>query len=106
MTAELGEAVPYAASAWVRIDGASSDAVFLTAAITEDGSTRYQRIATGTASSTGWTKLAGEVTFSLSGSDPVIALYVEGPAAGVDLLVDDVSVAPSCEALLPVVPVP
>lgn len=104
VSAELGEAVPYTASAWVRIAGASSDEAFLTAAITEDGTTRYQRIAAGTASDSTWTQLSGDLTLSLSGSATGVELYVEGPASGVDLLVDDVSVVPRCNAPLPVVP--
>jgi endo-1,4-beta-xylanase len=81
----------YAASAWVRIDGASSDAVDLSVKTTcSGGDPVYQQIASSTATNTGWVQLTGTV------AAPVCALaefdmYVEGPQPGVNVLVDDVA---------------
>ena len=65
--------------------------------ITDDEGTRYEHLAEGTATDTTWTELSGTFTLDLSGTPSNLVLYVEGPAAGVDLLVDDVSVQPACD---------
>ena len=96
---ELGEAVPYRVSAWVRLDGVASDDVKISVKINDDSGVRYENLATGTARESSWTEVSGAFTFSgISGTPSELTLYVEGPAAGVDLLVDDVSVVPACEA--------
>ena len=82
----------YAASAWARIDGAASDSVYMTLKMTCSGSADvYQQIASGTATNASWVQLNG--TFTVP---PCLLtdfeMYLEGPAAGEDLYVDDVSV--------------
>jgi GH35 family endo-1,4-beta-xylanase len=92
LTAAVTPGATYAAGAWVRIDGTASDSVSLTLKSTcGDGDPVYQQIAAGTASDAAWVQLAG--TFLV----PVCVIteldvYVEGPAPGVDVLVDDVAV--------------
>ena len=101
---ELGEAVPYRVSAWIRLDGVASDDVKISVKINDDSGVRYENLATGTARESSWTEVSGAFTFSsISGTPSELTLYVEGPAAGVDLLVDDVSVVPVCETPAPVV---
>jgi endo-1,4-beta-xylanase len=89
----------YDAAADVSIAGAASDAVRLTAMITCDGmSPTFTTVAADTATSGEFTTLAGSLTLPTCPLAQVI-LYTEGPAAGVDLLVDDVELRPREEPL-------
>jgi GH35 family endo-1,4-beta-xylanase len=82
----------YAASAWVQIAGSSADAVRLTLKTSCAGvADSYQPLGSGTATSTGWVELAGTFVVPLCQLTE-LDVYVEGPAAGVDVLVDDVAV--------------
>jgi hypothetical protein len=108
---EIGQSIvqghTYMVTAWALVDvhadagldagASSSQPVYATAAINclVDGSkvTNYTQIATALANDTGWTRLFGAFTppaCTLSSME----LYVAGPAAGVDLYVDDVSLVP------------
>jgi hypothetical protein len=97
VSGELGEAVPYKVNAWVKLDGAGSDDAKVSLKITDDDGTRYENLASGKATDSDWTELSGTFTIDLSGTPSDLVLYIEGPAAGVDLLVDDVSVRPDCD---------
>lgn len=44
-----------------------------------------------------WTRLQGTTPLSVTGALQAATLSVEGPAVGVDLYVDDVSMVPDCE---------
>jgi hypothetical protein len=81
----------YHASAWVRLDGAAASQIFMTAKITCAGAAdQFMRIGTADATDSDWAPLTGTLTVpscSLSG----LVVYFEGPAAGVNEYVDDVS---------------
>jgi hypothetical protein len=94
----LGKVVPgetLEASLWARISGASSDQVLFTLRTVCQGSpTDYINVATGTATNSGWVKLTGTFeapTCTLS----ELGIYAEGPAPGVVLYIDDVSIVRS-----------
>jgi len=98
----------YQMSAWVMVqDPASVDAgeeagpaapisatIQLTAAVTcleGDGSesTTYTPFVTSTATSSGWTQVSGLLSAMSCPKFASVSVYVEGPAVGVDLYVDD-----------------
>ena len=57
---------------------------------TEDGSTTYPQVAFGTATSTGWTQLAGGYALTVTGNLTELTLYVEIPSsATVSFYADD-----------------
>jgi GH35 family endo-1,4-beta-xylanase len=79
----------YDASAWVRISGARSDTVTLAARTRcAGGDDVFTILATGTATDRGWVQLAGELVVP-SCPAAAIDVSVAGPAAGVELHVDD-----------------
>jgi endo-1,4-beta-xylanase len=82
----------YAATAWARVDGAASDSVDITLKITCAGAPDlYEQIASATATDASWVQLNGTFTVPLCQLTD-FEIYLEGPAAGEDLYVDDVSV--------------
>ena len=91
----------YDASAWVSLKGAKSDAARLSAKITCDGAApAYATVAAVAAVKKEYTLLAGTLALPLCALSEVL-LYAEGPAAGVDVLLDDVAVRPLSEPLGP-----
>ena len=92
LTPAVTPGATYAAGAWVRIDGAVNDVVSLTMKSTcSGGDPVYQNVASATATEAAWAQLAGTFTVPVC----VVTefdLYVEGPAPGINVLVDDVTV--------------
>jgi GH35 family endo-1,4-beta-xylanase len=82
----------YRISTWVRLANSASQSVLLTIQKTDGGGTTYTAIASGTANSNNWTQLNGSYTLNVSGSLSQLTLYLEGPAAGVDVYADDFDV--------------
>jgi GH35 family endo-1,4-beta-xylanase len=88
------QAVTYDISAWAQVRGAPTDTVQLIARTRCAGGAAVEApIATATADDHGWVELTGELAVPdcLAAE---IALAVAGPAAGVDLAIDDVAVRP------------
>lgn len=85
----------YFASAWVRTDAATNQTVKLTFQRIEGGVSFFSGVATGQASSNGWTWLSGYYTPQTTGEVTAIKFFVEGPAPGTGLYVDDAYVAPA-----------
>lgn len=54
----------------------------------------YTSIAAATARSDGWTRITGAATFGWTSEPTTLELYFEGPAAGVNVLVDDFTLQP------------
>lgn len=77
-------------SAWVRVSVASA-AVDFALKSTVAGKDSYGQVASGMANDAGWTHLTGSLAVSFSADPSALDLYVEGPAAGVTLFVDDVA---------------
>lgn len=91
----LGAVTPaatYTITAWVKIAGDSSSAMNITVKTAcDDGSEAYNFAGSTTANEDEWLELIGSVTLP----DCVlteVSLYFDGPAAGIDSLVDDVRV--------------
>lgn len=99
LTALVQAGRQYTGSAWVKLAGASSSDVFMTAQVVcagENGGapvTSFLRVAGATANDSSYVELAGGVT--LPDCDiTTMNLYVEGPPAGADILLDDVTFSP------------
>ena len=48
--------------------------------------------ASGTANNSAWTYISGSYTLTVNGTLTGLFVYVEGPATGIDIYLDDVSV--------------
>jgi hypothetical protein len=94
LLATADAATTYHVEASVRIAGAASDTVKLTFAFNcNNAGATYLDGASGTASNTAWTNLSGEVTLPVCATTVTqLTFYVQGPATGIDIYVDDVSV--------------
>ena len=91
----------YDASAFVSIRGATSDAVRLSAKITCPGAaSAFSTVAADTAHQDSYSLLSGALSVPLC-AQPEVILYVEGPAANVAILVDDVALRGRSEPLGP-----
>lgn len=82
----------YRASAWLKVSGAATSPIRLTAAARcAGGATQFIPVAAGTGTDSAWTEIGGSLQIPDCTLEDV-TLYAEGPAAGVDLLLDDVRV--------------
>lgn len=94
MAQVLDPGVTYRVSCWAMLKNSASDSFKLTLKIEEDGNdTRYPG-ASGTIENSGWTKVEKDITVSVTGTLTSLDLYAEGPPAGVEYWVDDVSIVP------------
>ncbi|MFZ4766009.1 MAG: endo-1,4-beta-xylanase, partial [Roseimicrobium sp.] len=84
----------YYGAGWVKTDSAGAETVRLTLEVIDGSGSRFFTIASGTATSAGWTWLSGTVTMPTTSGLTNVKFFVEGPAAGVGLLVDDCYLAP------------
>lgn len=80
----------YRASAWLRIAGTSLTQVAMTLKATCDGATTFQRIGVTTVSDAAWSRMTGSIALPSCAATELTA-YFEGPPAGTDIYVDDVS---------------
>ena len=93
LTSVLQREVSYQATAFAKVAGASSAPLALTAKIRcTGGSDNFVRVASATGNSSSYSELSGSITMPNCPLAEVV-LYVEGPPAGVDILLDDVSVS-------------
>jgi GH35 family endo-1,4-beta-xylanase len=83
----------YNVSFWVSIGGAASANVNLTQKIVCDGQTSYSWFVNPTTVTDGqWTELKGTLNVPNCSNLSEVQIFAEGPAAGVDMYVDDVNV--------------
>lgn len=82
----------YLMSGWVRVSGAASAPVSLTVVSVCDGTQSFTSVASGTANDQGFIKLSGSYVVPQCNNLSQLILYIEGPASGIDEIVDDVSV--------------
>ena len=86
----------YAAEGWAKVQGPSSQPLALTLKSECAGSpATYTQLGTATGNGWSWTKLSGQFTVP-SCSLASLAICIEGPAPGITLYADDVSVAEVC----------
>lgn len=91
----------YDASAFASVSGSSAANVNLTAKITCEGeASQFVPLASASVNRHRFTELAGALSLPLCTLTEVV-LYLEGPAAGVDILVDDVALRQRSEPLGP-----
>ncbi|KAL6639183.1 hypothetical protein ACP70R_022913 [Stipagrostis hirtigluma subsp. patula] len=93
ITDRLSTNTSYAVSAIVRVDGSVQGQVEVKGTLrlqNPDGSTHYNPVGSVLASKQKWEKLEG--TFSLPNMPKHVVFYLEGPPAGVDLIVDSVTI--------------
>jgi GH35 family endo-1,4-beta-xylanase len=81
----------YQVSAWARTSAAADQRVTLSAKVVCDGVETYSTLGDNTAAAGAWTPLTATLSVPSCASLSDIAVYVEGPDAGVDLWVDGVS---------------
>ncbi|MBN1765734.1 MAG: endo-1,4-beta-xylanase [Sedimentisphaerales bacterium] len=80
-------------TAWARIENASSANVTMTIKQVDGNGTNYHTIFHARpCNDTSWTILSGIFTLEVTGTLSVLHLYLEGPVAGINFYVDDVSV--------------
>lgn len=82
----------YRFSGWVRLQNAPSDYVELTFTYLDGSDPHYLRIDSATVYDNGWTFLNGTLAVAAQVGVNEPYLYFQGPAAGVNFYVDDVSV--------------
>jgi hypothetical protein len=100
LTGKLASGTTYRASAWVRLGSSTNENAYLTVRVMDNSGTHYYTVVTARASATEWTRIAGDFTPVFTGAATSVVLYAEGPAGGIDLLVDDLSVVPRDPNLL------
>jgi glucuronoarabinoxylan endo-1,4-beta-xylanase len=81
----------YNVSAWVRLVSGGSQTMQLTMQKTDGSGTSYAAIASGSASSGGWTQLSGQYTYDPSGTASALTLYAEVPSSSTaSYYIDDI----------------
>lgn len=101
ITSKVVADASYKVDAFVKVAGAASAPVNLTAKVRcAGGSDQYTGLAYGTATNDGWVALSGEMRIPNCSLAEVL-VYAEGPAAGVDILLDDVSLVRKADTLGP-----
>ena len=94
----------YQIGGYARVSGAASAPVDIVVLSTCNGTDSFTQVATATANDQGYVAMSGSYQVPACSSLSQLALYVEGPPAGVTLLVDDVTVQQRLS--IPVVPIP
>ena len=94
----------YLMSGWIRVSGAASAPVSLTVVSVCDGAQSFTGVASGTANDQGFVQLSGSYVVPPCNNLSQLTMYFEGPASGVDEIVDDVSVQQRLS--IPVLPPP
>jgi glucuronoarabinoxylan endo-1,4-beta-xylanase len=89
---DLQSGQTYDVSAWVRLVSGGNQTMQLTMQKTDGGGTSYGAIASGSVSSSGWTRLSGQYTFSPSGAVTALNFYAEVPSSSTaSYYIDDVN---------------
>lgn len=81
-------------SAWIRLENSSSEQINLTLRQTDGRGVQFIRIADDLVTNNGWTQVRGSVFLDVVGTLSELMLFIEGPSAGVNFYVDDVTVGP------------
>jgi hypothetical protein len=91
LLSEVTKGATYKLSGFARIAGAASAPVNLTVLSTCDGTDTFTPVASATANDLGFVAISGSYLVPVCNNLSQLALYFEGPPAGVTLLVDDVT---------------
>lgn len=101
---EITPGATYEMGGFVRLGGAASATVNLTVKSTCDGSSSFSNVGSVTANDAGFVEVGGSYLVPACANLTELVMYFEGPAAGVDIYADDVSVQQRLS--IPIVPVP
>lgn len=92
LTTQVEAGVTYQMSFWVRIEGAATSNVNITQALNCGSGDQYSWVANnGSVPADTWVELAGTVAIPETCNLTSLQLYAEGPGAGVNLYIDDVT---------------
>jgi len=94
----------YLINSWVRVSGAASAPVNLTVLSVCDGTQTFKPVASATATDQGFVQLSGSYLVPPCNNLSQLTMYIEGPASGIDEIVDDVTVQQRLS--IPVLPPP
>ncbi len=94
LTGKLVSGASYYCAGWFQAASVTQQTVMVGMQFTDDAGVHATNIAQGTCSNGGWSFLAGCFDLQATGAVQDVRLYVSGPAANVDLMVDDVAVVP------------
>ena len=94
----------YKIGGFARVSGAASAPVDIVVLSTCDGTDTYTQVGTATANDQGFVAMSGSYLVPACNNLTQLALYVEGPPAGITLIVDDVTAQQRLS--IPVVPLP
>ncbi|HWX23104.1 MAG TPA: carbohydrate binding domain-containing protein [Candidatus Binatia bacterium] len=84
---------PYNISGWVRLPSGAGQTIQMTMKKSDGNGDTYTALASGPATISGWTQLAGQYNLSVSGTLSNLVLYFEMPSSSTaDFYVDDLSV--------------
>ncbi len=82
----------YNVSAWVRLNGGTSQTMQLTMQKIDGGTTSFTLIASGTVTSSAWTQLSGTYTYNPTSSVTTLTFYCEVPSSSTNsYYLDDVA---------------
>lgn len=84
----------YVCAAWARAESITNQSLKLSFEQHDAAGTRFFNVASTTVTNNAWTYLSGIFSLNVTGALSDIIVYVEGPAAGVELRVDNVVVVP------------
>jgi GH35 family endo-1,4-beta-xylanase len=93
----LASAVPgksHVGSAWVRTSSVTPVLVNMFVQQDDGAGTAYNSVASSAQVTNAWTKISGVFNYDVNGTATGLQLNINGPPAGVDLWVDDISFAP------------
>lgn len=94
----------YRVSAFARVEGSSSEPIQVTIKSVCSGTQAFTPVASGNANDTSWLELSGSYQVPNCPGLSELSMYVEGPAAGIGIYLDDVSVRQRLS--VPIVPAP
>lgn len=91
VTAQVLPGKTYKVSLWTTVTGAATSSVKLTRKLVTNGATSYTQFGNSVSVNEGqWVELSGDLVVPDS-SNSEVTFYAEGPAAGIDMYVDHVS---------------
>ena len=91
LTAAAVAGANWTCSGWMRLEGAPAAPVGMTLLVRDQAGDHYTGVYWTEANDGDWTQLSGPVTVDWTGALELVRLYFEGPAPGIDYLLDDVA---------------
>ena len=90
----------YQISGWVRLENTVAANIMVSVEQKDDNGSRYFNVAKADVTDSNWVQLSGSFTLEPMGALQVLDVYFEGPPAGTNFYVDDITiVGPSAAAV-------